>query len=772
MPATSPSPRRGTVAIVVLTYDPAPSMLEAAVAAAIRCSPPDTTLLVVDNGRRARPLLAAAAIPGHPHGSLLDAVELIETGANGGFGAGMNRGIDAAAAAGAEAIALLNDDVVVTDGWLPPLLAELERDRGVGAAQPVLVHAGSDRVNSAGVRIDATGQGHDVSRDRPVDDLGTDPTEIDAFTGGAVLLRRSFLDDVGRFDERFFLYYEDVELARRGRSRGWRYLVVPASRVEHRGGATTRSLGAEVRRLQERNRLWSSAIGGSPGEVARAVALSVRRLRHPPRRVHARALVAGVAGMPTRLVERLLRRPPRLARSVARRARAVGDRRRARRVVGTPGVNVVGYHHISSGLGQNARELSAALRAAGIDVVDIDNDLSTSPRRRPADPVPDAVHDTTIAIVTAFEFAHFVERFPRLTGPGRRMIGYWVWELEHVPAAHLEALALVTELWSPTTFVRDAYREATAGRVPVHLAPLPMEAPDVDDDEVRAWRAGWGSDVVFLVSFDHLSIVERKNPLGAIGAFRRAFGATEGERGDGTGPAVRLVVKSINGEQRPEGARAVVEACGDDDRIEILDEHLDDRRHHALLAAADCLVSLHRSEGYGLHPALAMRLGTAVVSTRYSGVLDFLDDSCAALVDADRVAVTGGQGIYPEEATWADPDLDQAALHLRRLATDADHRAGLVERARRRVASQPSPASFGEGYAALLRTDPSTPATGEPFFDGLDAARGTRRPWWLVRALRRHRASPWPDSARDRRRATRLDEAGALPSGPGGVAAR
>jgi GT2 family glycosyltransferase len=733
VPATDPEARSRTATIVILTFDPPAGTLENAVESVLAASP-DVDVIVVDNGGRARERLDALFVTG---GGAFADVEVVDVGRNGGYAAGMNIGLDLAFASGADAVALLNDDVVVSEGWLAPLLDELWSDDRIGAVQPVLCHGVEvDRdavVNSAGVAIDRFGAGADLARDRPVAQLGTEPRDIEAFTGGAVVLRREFIDDVGHFDERFFLYYEDVELSRRGRrsTPPWRYRLVPASMVWHAGSATTAALGDEARRLQERNRLWSSAMDGSAGEIVRGLGLSLRRLRHHPRAIHRRALLDGVRGMPRRLAYRA-RRSTR-GGAVVNRVRA---RRAASRLRGTPGVNVVGYHHISSGLGSNARELTAALAAAGIPHLAIDNDLSTSPRRRPARAVPEEVFDTTIAIVTAFEFPLFCERFPQLRGPGKRMIGFWVWELEDIPPQHVDAVALVDEIWTPTTFVQDAYRAAVAGRVPVRLAPFRMEEPEVDPGEVERWRSRWGTDVVFLVSFDYLSIVERKNPRGAITAFRRAF-----DRGD---ERVRLVVKSINGDQRPDDAAVLAAACGDDPRIEIVDEHFDDARHHALLAAADVLVSLHRSEGFGLHPAIAMWLGTPVIATRYSGVCDFLDDSCAALVDAELVAVTNGCGIYPDTARWADPDLDQAARHMRDLADDPHHRQELAIRGRRRIADQPSPAVFGEGYAAMLRVDPQSSVDAEPFFAGLDAARGRIG----RRSSRRPAAVAWPDSAR------------------------
>jgi GT2 family glycosyltransferase len=729
-------------------------MLENSVRSVLAASS-DVDVVVVDNGGRARELLSVASAG--LCDSLADRVRIIDVGHNGGYAAGMNIGIDIALAEGASAVALLNDDVVVTEGWLDHLLAELWTDDLIGAVQPVLCHGAPLHrsidtpsravvsgavVNSAGVTIDRFGAGSDLGRNQPASSVGAAPRDIDAFTGGAVVLRREFIESVGHFDERFFLYYEDVELSRRGRraSEHWRYRLVPTSMVWHAGSATTAALGDEARHLQERNRLWSTAMHGGPQEIMHGLGLSVRRLRHHPRSVHRRALVDGARGMPRRLAHRIGVRIPRPIRGVIARVRSRGARRVAARVVGTPGVNIVGYHHISSGLGSNARELTAALSAAGVPVLAIDNDLSSSPRRRPANPVPDEVYDTTIAVVTAFEFAHFCSRFPQLRGPDKRMIGLWVWELEDIPQQHLDAVPLVDEIWTPTTFVQRAYEAAVDGRVPVRLAPFRMEEPVVDPLQVGAWRSQWGNDVVFMLSFDYLSIVERKNPIGAIDAFRRAF--TGGDE------AVRLVVKSINADQRQDDAAVVRAVCGGDERIELLDGHLDDARHHALIAAADCLVSLHRSEGYGLHPALAMWFGTPVIATRYSGVLDFMDDTCAAMVDARLIPVTNGQGIYPESAMWADPDLDQAAGHMRRLATDPAQLSELAARARHRIADQPSPAEFGQAYAAILRVgSDSAPLAEEPFFIGLDAARG-RLDRYRRRSRRGRERRAWPDSGR------------------------
>jgi hypothetical protein len=97
-----------------------------------------------------------------------------------------------------------------------------------------------------------------------------------------------------------------------------------------------------------------------------------------------------------------------------------------------------------------------------------------------------------------------------------------------------------------------------------------------------------------------------------------------------------------------------------------------------------------------------MWLGTAVLATRYGGNLAFMDDSCAALVDAELVRVGDGRGAYPNDALWADPDLEAAATWMRRLVSDGAIRGALVSQARARMASQPSERDVGAIYVRAL----------------------------------------------------------------------
>lgn len=116
-----------------------------------------------------------------------------------------------------------------------------------GEAQRVINNVGSEW-RSDGYGVDRGFQEIDAGQhDRPQD--------VPAWCGGAVLLRRSYLDESEGFDERLFLYYEDLELAIRGAALGWRYRLEPASVVEHRHAASFATDPAGITARRERNRL-------------------------------------------------------------------------------------------------------------------------------------------------------------------------------------------------------------------------------------------------------------------------------------------------------------------------------------------------------------------------------------------------------------------------------------------------------------------------------------------------------------------------------------
>jgi N-acetylglucosaminyl-diphospho-decaprenol L-rhamnosyltransferase len=278
------------LAVVVLTYRQPSDVLADCVGAIGRSGDADE-VVVVDNGGDvlAGDLEAAAGRP----------VVVLRPSRNLGFAGGMNLGISHALQVGASAVAILNDDTTVTDGWLTALAARLLDGEHVGVVQPKLLFPGPTphRISSVGVHWRADGAGIDIGCGEL--DVGQydHPRSIEVFTGAAALLARGFVEATGGFDEDYFLYYEDVDLSLRGRELGWRYVCEPAAVVHHRAGATTATRPEERRYWEERNRLWCLARHAPAANVARGLLRSGGRLLRHPTRAQWQALVDGVGGL-------------------------------------------------------------------------------------------------------------------------------------------------------------------------------------------------------------------------------------------------------------------------------------------------------------------------------------------------------------------------------------------------------------------------------------------------------------------------------------------
>lgn len=244
---------------------------------------------------------------------------------------------------------------------------------------------------------------------------------------------------------------------------------------------------------------------------------------------------------------------------------------------------------------------------------------------------------------------------------GRRLIGYWHWELPLLPKSWSKGAEALHEVWVPTQFVAEAVRPLLRERVRVVPHPVPAPAPVAAD---RGHFKLADEAFVVLVAANVASGFFRKNVLGAIAAFRRAFG---------TDPRVRLLVKLGDIDAYPQARRLVQDATGHAANIQLLDRTLSRLEFDQLLMSVDVVLSLHRSEGFGLVPAEAMRLGRPVVATAWSGNLDLCPEELTHPVPARLVAVADNHPDFrglAGRARWAEPDVDAAARALRTIHAD------------------------------------------------------------------------------------------------------
>jgi GT2 family glycosyltransferase len=164
-------------------------------------------------------------------------VRLVTLPENTGFSGGNNRGL---AECRGDYIVTLNNDTKVDPGFLAELLRSAEADPLVGmVAAKMLNFYEKGRIDSVGVRISPNGMGQNIGVGEQ--DCGQYDVASDVFgpCAGAALYRRSMLEEVGFFDPAFFAYYEDLDLAWRGRLAGWRVVTAPEAVVYHVHSATS-----------------------------------------------------------------------------------------------------------------------------------------------------------------------------------------------------------------------------------------------------------------------------------------------------------------------------------------------------------------------------------------------------------------------------------------------------------------------------------------------------------------------------------------------------
>jgi glycosyltransferase involved in cell wall biosynthesis len=338
------------------------------------------------------------------------------------------------------------------------------------------------------------------------------------------------------------------------------------------------------------------------------------------------------------------------------------------------GVALVAEFSRASGLGEGARLVARALQQLGVPHWQIDV----------GGLLPAATHDLPAACVTSapagVPLMIFVNppllplallRLPRGLVRGRRVIGDWSWELPVAPPEWRVGARFAHEVWVPSQFVADAVEPILPGRVRVVPRPMALAPPEPAALDRAAFGLP-GDAVVVLVSFNLASSLERKNPLGAIAAFRAAFGDR---------PDRLLLLKVGNRSHFPEDFSRITAAVAGAANIRLETRTLPTPDLHALTAACDIVLSLHRSEGFGLVPAEAMLLSKPVVATGWSGNMAFMDPDSAALVGYRLVPPTDPRHVY-QGAVWAEPDHAEAVAQLRRLADDPAARAALGARGR------------------------------------------------------------------------------------------
>lgn len=198
---------------------------------------------------------------------LLEGVDVVYELENIGFAPAVGKGVRRAKS---EWVALLNDDATVEQQAFARMLAAGASAADVGSVAAQMRF--SDRpqiINSAGIEVDRLGIAYDRLLGEPISSSETETVEVFGASGGAALYRRTMLDDIGGFDESFFAYLEDVDVAWRARMKNWRCLYVPSAIVSHHHSATLGHGSTRKYYLVGRNRIRLLAKNADPALLRR-----------------------------------------------------------------------------------------------------------------------------------------------------------------------------------------------------------------------------------------------------------------------------------------------------------------------------------------------------------------------------------------------------------------------------------------------------------------------------------------------------------------------
>lgn len=265
---------------------------------------PNCEILVVDNASTDDSVVwTRAHVP---------EARIIQNSGNRGFAGGANAGIRAARG---EVIATLNTDAVADPAWLNATVAALgdQPDVGMVASRIVFAHD-PEIVESAGIEVNRAGVAWDRLSGAAIAEADV-AAEVFGPSGCAAVYRRAMLDDVGLFDDAFFLYLEDVDLAWRAQLAGWRCVYAPEARVVHQHSATAGVFSAFKHYQLARNRvrlvvknypvpllgLYLPAIIGYDCAVVAAAMVLTQMAPPPARRAVIRGRLDGLRDLPRAL---------------------------------------------------------------------------------------------------------------------------------------------------------------------------------------------------------------------------------------------------------------------------------------------------------------------------------------------------------------------------------------------------------------------------------------------------------------------------------------
>lgn len=321
-------------------------------------------------------------------------------------------------------------------------------------------------------------------------------------------------------------------------------------------------------------------------------------------------------------------------------------------------IGIIGHWSHLFGVGSATREMAIKIEGDRFEVKKHEFEYFAEIVKSPNDKVFNSFIGDQVLLISALSGIES-KKLPQFNNHKKKpnYVAYWWWETEEIPEYFLRKAEFFDQIWAPTTFIFNNLKRALGNKVV--LAPLVFSPNEETEGFVRTDFQLPENLPVFLVKFDFYSSIDRKNPYAAIQAYKKAF------RSDSE---AFLLIKTINGEFNSHLLDELNLSVDDRKDIRVWDKNLSNALNNDLMKCVSAYVSLHRSEGLGLNILEAMQVKVPVIVTAYGGNMDFCNNRNSYLIPFELIPIEDRSYLYPPLGSWAQADVDAAALAMKSIA--------------------------------------------------------------------------------------------------------
>ena len=332
-------------------------------------------------------------------------------------------------------------------------------------------------------------------------------------------------------------------------------------------------------------------------------------------------------------------------------------------------INAIAYFDCALGLSQAAKNYEEAFNHISIKWNKILRPPTSSPKIQLNVESDLMLSEINLIIANGDQMRNIDMLMPNYWKSNKRTIGIWSWEVEAINEDFLSGSKYLDEVWFISEFAMKSMKNYLEKRnINSYVLNIPIPVKNLDFLEENQTKNSVSqffmrnkieeNNYIFF-NFDFLSDVERKNPKDLIELFNIVKARQYNQ-------SLKLLIKTINGNLRPEEFNKLKSLALKNESIIIIDEMWDKKYMDIVIGQAKMYISLHKAEGFGMGLAEAMSMGVPVMGTGYGGNLEFMDSTNSLIIDyhLQRIDQTANRSYFDSGGQWAVPEIDDAVDKL------------------------------------------------------------------------------------------------------------